>query len=244
MKETIISLENVFKTYPVPDDKDGLKVLRGITVSIYKAQTVAIMGPSGSGKTTLLNMMSGLDAPNQGGIYVAGQELTDMTPDDMALFRNRNLGFVFQSHCLLPQCTVIENVLLPSIVECRESGAIVYARAIKLLKRVGLESKANSFPGKLSGGECQRVAVVRSLINQPKIIMADEPTGSLDSTTATVLAKLLIDLNEEYGTTLVVVTHSSIVADLMQVKFKLANGMLTEIIYAAKGRNSLENSCR
>lgn len=226
MKETIIRLENVSKTYPVPDDKDGLKVLRGITVTIDKAQTIAITGPSGSGKTTLLNMMSGLDVPNQGRIFVAEEELTNMIPDDLALFRNRNLGFVFQAHCLLPQCTVIENVLLPSIVECRENGNTVYARAIKLLQRVGLERKSNSFPGKLSGGECQRVAVVRALINQPKIIMADEPTGSLDTSTATVLVKLLIELNEEYGTTLVVVTHSSIVSDLMQLKFKLESGML------------------
>ncbi len=226
MKESIIRLENVSKTYPVPDDKDGLKVLRGVTVTIDKAQTIAITGPSGSGKTTLLNMMSGLDVPNQGRIFVAEEELTKMIPDALALFRNRNLGFVFQAHCLLPQCTVIENVLLPSIVECRENGNTVYARAIKLLQRVGLERKANSFPGKLSGGECQRVAVVRALINQPKIIMADEPTGSLDTSTATVLVKLLIELNEEYGTTLVVVTHSSIVSDLMQLKFKLENGML------------------
>lgn len=226
MKEAIIRLENVSKTYPVPDDKDGLKVLRGITVTIDKAQTIAITGPSGSGKTTLLNMMSGLDVPSQGRIFVAEEELTNMIPDDLALFRNRNLGFVFQAHCLLPQCTVIENVLLPSIVECRETGNTVYARAIKLLQRVGLERKANSFPGKLSGGECQRVAVVRALINQPKIIMADEPTGSLDTATATVLVKLLIELNEEYGTTLVVVTHSSIVSDLMRLKFKLESGML------------------
>ncbi|MFA6293611.1 MAG: ABC transporter ATP-binding protein [Victivallales bacterium] len=228
MKETIIRLENVCKTYPVPDDDDGLKVLREITVSIDKAQTVAITGPSGSGKTTLLNMMSGLDVPNQGRISVAGRELTGMCTDDLALFRNRNVGFVFQAHCLLPQCTVIENVLLPSIVECRENGDAVSARAHKLLKRVGLERKVNTFPGKLSGGECQRVAVVRALINQPKIIMADEPTGSLDTSTATVLAKLLIELNEEYGTTLVVVTHSDIVADLMRIKFKLENGMLEE----------------
>jgi ABC-type lipoprotein export system ATPase subunit len=226
MKEAIIRLENVSKTYPVPDDKDGLKVLRGITVSIDKAQTVAITGPSGSGKTTLLNMMSGLDVPNQGRIFVAEEELINTLPDDLALFRNRNIGFVFQAHCLLPQCTVIENVLLPSIVECRETGNTVYARAIKLLQRVGLERKANSFPGKLSGGECQRVAVVRALINQPKIIMADEPTGSLDTSTATVLAKLLIELNEEHGTTLVVVTHSDHVAGLMRLKFKLENGML------------------
>ena len=229
MKETIIMLENVSKTYPVPDDNDGLKVLRGITVSIDKAQTVAITGPSGSGKTTLLNMMSGLDVPSQGRISVAGQELADMTPDDLALFRNRNMGFVFQSHCLLPQCTVIENVLLPSIVECRESGDAVSARARKLLERVGLERKVNTFPGKLSGGECQRVAVVRALINQPKIIMADEPTGSLDSSTAIDLAKLLIELNEEHGTTLVLVTHSDIVAGLMRIRFKLENGMLTTV---------------
>ncbi|HBC86029.1 MAG TPA: ABC transporter [Lentisphaeria bacterium] len=226
MNEPIISLEKVSKTYPVPDDKDGLKVLKGISLSVEKSQTVAVTGPSGSGKTTLLNMMSGLDLPTEGKITIAGQELTCMFPDDLPLFRNRNLGFVFQSHCLLPQCTVIENVLLPSIVEEREGRDAVLDRARKLLERVGLERKINTFPGKLSGGECQRVAVVRALINQPKIIMADEPTGSLDNATAILLAKLLIELNEELGTTLVVVTHSDLVADLMKLKFKLADGKL------------------
>ncbi len=226
MNETIISLENVSKTYPVPDDKDGLKVLRGITLSVEKSQTVAVTGPSGSGKTTLLNMMSGLDLPTEGKVNVAGQELSSMFPDDLALFRNRNLGFVFQAHCLLPQCTVIENVLLPSIVEQREKHDVVRDRALRLLERVGLDRKVNTFPGRLSGGECQRVAVVRALINQPKIIMADEPTGSLDNATAIVLAKLLIELNEELGTTLIVVTHSDMVADLMKRKFRLADGKL------------------
>ncbi|HCE42659.1 MAG TPA: ABC transporter [Lentisphaeria bacterium] len=226
MNESIIILENVSKTYPVPDDKDGLKVLRGISLSIEKSQTVAVTGPSGSGKTTLLNMMSGLDVPTEGRISVAGQELSGMRADDLALFRNRNLGFVFQAHYLLPQCTVMENVLLPSIVEQREGGDLVQARARKLLERVGLERKMNSFPGKLSGGECQRAAVVRALINQPKIIMADEPTGSLDNSTAKVLAKLLIELNEELGTTLIVVTHSEHVAEMMEVKFRLADGKL------------------
>ncbi|MEI6424290.1 MAG: ABC transporter ATP-binding protein [Lentisphaerota bacterium] len=227
MKETIIRLENISKTYPVPDDKAGLKILVGITISVDKAETVAVTGPSGSGKTTLLNMMSGLDVPTGGSVFVAGQELTNMCPDELALFRNRNVGFVFQEHCLLPQCTVIENVLLPSIVECRESRDVLFARARKLLDRVGLGNKLNSFPGKLSGGECQRVAVVRALINQPKIIMADEPTGSLDNSTAIVLAKLLIELNEEQDTTLIIVTHSEFVAELMHLKFKLADGMLT-----------------
>ena len=227
MKESIIRLENVSKTYPVPDDKDGLKILKGITISVKKAETIAVTGPSGSGKTTLLNMMSGLDIPTEGRIFVAGQELTNMRPDDLALFRNRNVGFVFQSHYLLPQCTVIENVLLPSIVECRENSDVVSARACKLLERVGLGHKLKSFPGKLSGGECQRVAVVRALINQPKIIMADEPTGSLDNSTAILLAKLLIELNEEQDTTLIVVTHSDFVAELMHFKFKLEDGKLT-----------------
>jgi ABC-type lipoprotein export system ATPase subunit len=229
MEEPIIRLENVSKTYPVPDDMDGLKILKGITVSVNKAETVAVTGPSGSGKTTLLNMMSGLDNPSGGRIFVAGEELTNMRLDDLALFRNRNVGFVFQAHYLLPQCTVIENVLLPSIVECRESADAVSARARKLLERVGLGNKLKAFPGKLSGGECQRAAVVRALINQPKIIMADEPTGSLDKSTAIVLAKLLIDLNEEYDTTLIVVTHSDMVAELMSRRFKLEEGGLEEI---------------
>jgi lipoprotein-releasing system ATP-binding protein len=227
MKETIIRLENISKTYPVPDNEAGLKILRDITISVDTAETVAVTGPSGSGKTTLLNMMSGLDVPTGGSVFVAGQELTNMRPDALALFRNRNVGFVFQEHCLLPQCTVIENGLLPSIVECRESRDVLFARARKLLDRVGLGNKLNSFPGKLSGGECQRVAVVRALINQPKIIMADEPTGSLDNSTAIVLAKLLIELNEEQDTTLIVVTHSEFVAELMHLKFKLADGRLT-----------------
>ncbi len=227
MNDPIIRLENVSKTYPVPDDKEGLKVLKGITLSVEKSRTVAVTGPSGSGKTTLLNIMSGLDSPCEGRLVVAGKELASMNADDLALFRNRNIGFVFQSHCLLPQCTVLENVLLPSIVERRESPHAVRERALSLLARVGLERKANSFPGRLSGGECQRAAVVRSLINRPSIIMADEPTGSLDNPTALSLARLLIELNEELGCTLIVVTHSEILSDMMGRKLRLADGTIT-----------------
>ena len=204
-------------------------VLRGVSVSVAEGESVAVTGPSGSGKSTLLNIIGTLDQATSGKVTVAGEEVSGMDELALANFRNRRLGFVFQSHHLLPQCTVLENVLVPSLASgdlaVRKRAA---KRAQELLKWVGLAHRAGHRPAQLSGGECQRAAVVRALVNGPKLLLADEPTGALDRRSAEVLSDLLLKLNREDGVTLIVVTHSSALAERMQRRLDLLDGKLTE----------------
>ena len=221
----MVELCEVVKSYRAGEE--SVSVLRGVSVSIAEGESVAVTGPSGSGKSTLLNIIGTLDQATSGKVTVAGEEVSRMNELALASFRNRRLGFVFQSHHLLPQCTVLENVLVPSLAsgawEVRKRAA---HRAQELLKRIGLAHRAGHRPAQISGGECQRVAVVRALINQPKLLLADEPTGSLDRRSAEVLSDLLLKLNREDGVTLIVVTHSSALAGRMQRRLELRDGKL------------------
>jgi ABC-type lipoprotein export system ATPase subunit len=186
-----------------------------------------VVGPSGSGKSTLLNLMGGLDRPSAGTVRLAGRDLAAQTDAERAALRNREIGFVFQLHHLLPQCTVLENVLVPTIPAGAPAGpadAVAHARA--LLERTGLSDRADYRPGMLSGGERQRVAVVRALINRPRILLADEPTGSLDQAAAERLVELLIELNREGDVCLVLVTHATDLARRMDRVFALRDGTL------------------
>ncbi len=213
---TLVALEQVTKTYGTPGAADARTVLEGADLSIAAGAMEAIVGPSGCGKSTALNLLGALDVPSAGRVLFQGQDLAGLDPAALAAFRSRHVGFIFQDHHLLPQCTVRENVLLPTLAGGGRADAAAIERADTLLGRVGLGDRATDWPHHLSGGERQRVAVVRALINRPELVLADEPTGALDERTADELATLLIDLNRAEGTTLVVVTHQKELAARME----------------------------
>jgi lipoprotein-releasing system ATP-binding protein len=225
--EIILKLSNVAQSYDSGANTGAVNVLKGISLEIARGESVAIIGPSGSGKSTLLNIIGTLDRPTSGQIFLAGQDLSQLKDAELAAVRNRQIGFVFQAHHLLPQCSVLENVLVPTLagqdVENRKSAP---ERAERLLKRVGLGDRMTHRPGEISGGERQRVAVVRALINQPKLLLADEPTGALDRVAAEQLAQLLLELNREEGVTLIVVTHALDLAHKMGRVLELSDGLL------------------
>jgi len=217
MAETpILRLVGVSKNY------DSVAVLQNVSLDLRRSESLAIVGPSGSGKSTLLNIVGTLDRPTAGQVLLDGQDLSALDEVELAEVRNRQIGFVFQSHHLLPHCNVLENVLVPTLVNKTDRTD----RARKLLERVGLGHRLTHRPGQLSGGERQRVAVVRALINEPKLLLADEPTGSLDRASATDLGQLLVDLNREQGLTLIVVTHAVDLAQRMARRFEIRQGQL------------------
>ena len=223
----LIRLEKVSKDYVPTGGAEPVHVLREVDLEIAAGESVAIIGPSGSGKSTLLNLLGTLDRPTAGKVWLENQNLAELDEMGLASVRNQQLGFIFQSHHLLPQCTVRENVLIPTLADPRAKGRdAAPARADKLLQRVGLGGRMHHRPGQLSGGERQRVAVVRALINQPKLLLADEPTGALDRTSAQELGRLLVELNREEGVTLVVVTHALDLARQMGRVLELKDGRL------------------
>lgn len=224
----LLELRDVTKVYGSPDGSVPAPVLKGVSFKVHSGESVSVAGPSGSGKTTLLNIIGGLDSPTSGSVLIAGCDIARRPDAYLSVIRNREIGFVFQLHHLLPQCTALENVLVPTLAAAARKGLDAPARARKLLDRVGLKSRMHYRPGMLSGGECQRVAVVRALINKPRLLLADEPTGSLDHASAVSLAKLLLELNVEEGTALVVVTHSAELAGGMDRRYQLADGELEE----------------
>ncbi len=222
----MIELKAISKSYQLPGSDDGLEILKDVELKIAAHDSVSIVGPSGSGKSTLLNIIGTLDSPTSGSVLFDKQEISGLSQKALAAFRNQSIGFVFQQHHLLPQCTVLENVLLPTLPLKTVKHDDVQTRAIVLLKRVGLGDRLHHRPGQLSGGECQRTAVVRALINKPKLLLADEPTGSLDNNTASEIVQLLLNMNQEEKVTLLVVTHALNLADQMNHVFELKNGQL------------------
>jgi ABC-type lipoprotein export system ATPase subunit len=225
--DALLELTDVTKRYESPDG-GAAEVLKAVSLRVEAGESVAVAGPSGSGKSTLLNIMGTLDKPTSGRVVLAGRELSALDAKALAGIRNREIGFVFQLHHLLPQCTVLENVLIPTLVADGRERRAAPERARRLLDRVGLGDRALHRPGQLSGGERQRVAVVRALINGPRLLLADEPTGSLDRAAAQNLAGLLVELNREQGLTLITVTHSMSVAAQMGRRLELRDGKLLE----------------
>jgi ABC-type lipoprotein export system ATPase subunit len=226
----LLKLEKVTKNYVAAEGAAPVLVLRDLSVDMTAGESVAIIGPSGSGKSTLLNIIGTLDQPTSGHVWLDGQDLSQLDESKLASIRNQQIGFIFQAHHLLPHCSVLENVLVPTIAD-RKSKADDGApeRAGKLLKRVGLNERLHHRPGQLSGGERQRVAVVRALINQPKLLLADEPTGALDRASAQGLAQLLVELNREEKITLIVVTHALDLARQMGRVLELRDGQLAPV---------------
>ncbi len=213
-------------------------VLSGVNLELLAGESVSIVGPSGSGKSTLLNIMGGLDRPTEGKVELEGRDLALMKEDELARVRNRSIGFIFQSHHLLPQCTALENVLVPTLVNGALDRSEARRRAAQLLDRVGLKDRVHHRPGQLSGGERQRVAVVRALVNGPGLLLADEPTGALDSVSSENLSRLLTELNVEEGVTLVVVTHDARLAGMMGRRLLILDGRLGNWAEAAQGGGS------
>jgi lipoprotein-releasing system ATP-binding protein len=230
---TLLKLNDVTKSYAAAGGADEVRVLSAVSLEVARGETLAIVGPSGSGKSTLLQIIGTLDRPTSGQVLLDGNDLGQLDDLQLAEVRNRQMGFVFQAHYLLPQCTVMENVLVPTLASTKSEiqnskSEPAAARAERLLKRVGLLDRLHHRPGQLSGGERQRVAVIRALINQPQLLLADEPTGALDHISATALGQLLVELNEEEGVTLVVVTHAMDLAKRMGRVLELGDGKLVQ----------------
>jgi lipoprotein-releasing system ATP-binding protein len=202
-------------------------VLRGVSLELNSGENVAITGPSGSGKSTLLNILGTLELPTSGQVALDGQDTAALAEPDLAALRNRRIGFVFQDHHLLPQCSVLENVLIPTIAHGPATPDIM-DRARDLIARVGLAARIEHRPAELSGGERQRAALARALIHKPILVLADEPTGNLDRTNAAKIAELLLELQTQEGAMLVVVTHSAALAAQMGHRFELDDGRLKD----------------
>ena len=221
----LLTVSDIHKSYRNDKGEISRSVLNGLNLEVNAGKKIAIVGPSGSGKTTLLNLMGSIDQPDQGDVLFKGKSILRFNSTERTAFRNREVGFIFQLHHLLPQCTAMENVLVPSLVVKNRKGEHE-KRAEELFRLLDLWEIKDQKPGELSGGECQRVAVLRALINNPSLLLADEPTGALDEKNAHNLMQLLLDLNDRFNTTLVVVTHAMDIAREMDEIYMLKEGVL------------------
>lgn len=223
----LLKLENISKSFGSEEDSTLRRVLKELNFELGEGESTAILGPSGSGKSTLLNIIGSLDYPDAGHVYFRDEPVDTLPEKALEHYRNRQIGFVFQFHHLLPQCTLLENVLIPTLmIKERQEREAKYETAERLLRRVGIWDHRDKLPGKMSGGECQRAAVVRAMINNPSLLLADEPTGALDGENVKLMADLLLDLNQNDGLTLLVVTHSKELAARMSKIYMLQDGRL------------------
>lgn len=222
--EPVIHVRNMTKIYQIGDIE--VPALRGVDLDVYPGEMVAIMGPSGSGKSTLMNMIGCLDSPSSGEYILDGQMVSELRDDDLAAVRNKKIGFVFQKYNLLPRANALENVELP--LRYSNDISAMHERATAALQRVGLENRMTHKPNELSGGQQQRVAIARAIVNQPAIILADEPTGNLDTKSGQEILDLLKDLNLRLGTTVVIVTHDSHIAAQTQRTVRLLDGLVVD----------------
>ncbi len=221
----MLEARDVVKEYTTP--KGALRVLNGISLSLGQGRAACVMGPSGSGKSTFLHILGALDRPTSGSVRVAGVETGGLPEPELASFRNERVGFVFQDHCLLPQLSVLENVLTPTLVGKPDPNAA--DRALQLLEQVGLGGRLDHRPAELSGGEKQRVAIARALIRNPLLLLCDEPTGNLDRTSAALAGSLLLDLHARLNNILVVVTHSADLAARFSERYEMEDGRLAPV---------------
>jgi len=228
----MLKVTDLSKEYPTP--RGALRVLSDVSFEMAPGDAAAIMGPSGSGKSSLLYILGGLEPPSSGTVTLEGRNPFQLSPADLAAFRNKEIGFVFQDHCLLPQCTVLENVLIPTLVAPGVSRRSSEAkperddepRARQLIGQVGLADRIEHRPAELSGGERQRVAIARALVREPRVLLCDEPTGNLDRAAAENVASVLLDLHRLKQTILIVVTHSAALAEKLPARFNLLDAHL------------------
>lgn len=228
MADAFIKINGIIKDF---GEKVKTRVLFGIDLEFHTGEFTTLVGSSGSGKSTLLNIIGALDHPTEGQIVIDGVNLNDLDDDGLAVFRNQTIGFIFQSHFLLPQFTVLENVLIPYLIYAGRANAEMEKRALVLLDRVGLSHRRNNRANAISGGEQQRVAIARSLINQPRMILADEPTGNLDSNNTENVFAMLRDINREYGTSFIMVTHDRGLAVRTDRVLELSDGIIIKDDY-------------
>jgi lipoprotein-releasing system ATP-binding protein len=223
----MLEVANVSKQYPTP--RGAITVLSDVSFSLKPGESAAITGPSGSGKSSLLYILGGLEPPSSGTVRLGEKNLYELNAADLADFRNSGIGFVFQDHCLLPQCSVLENVLIPTLIAHNGKDTDFTGRARSLIKQVALSDRMEHRPAELSGGEKQRVAIARALIRQPGLLLCDEPTGNLDPSTADSIASLLLDLHREQKNVLIVVTHSMRLASQFPIRFELSGTRLNRL---------------
>jgi len=219
----IIEIKGLEKTYGF--GRNSIKVLRGIDLDISKGDAVSITGPSGTGKSTLLNMIGCLDNFDKGSLKLSGKDVSFLSVDELSSFRNRHVGFIFQLHNLLPEFTALENVMIPLLIR-RTPSKTARDMSMELLKKFNMEDRADHKPGEMSGGECQRVAVARAIVGEPDLILADEPTGSLDSKNSMILLEILLELCRAKGSTVVIVTHDMKIAGMTQRKIQMLDGLI------------------
>lgn len=220
MNNNVLEFNDVWKTYTM--GTEDINALRGVSLTVTEGSFIAVMGPSGSGKSTLLHLAGLLDTPNKGTVQLNGKNITDYSRKEQAKLRRENIGFIFQRYNLMPQLTALENVMLPMISPDSE-------KAKELLDKVGLSGKYDRYQTQLSGGEQQRVAIARALANDPSILLADEPTGELDTVNTRKIMGLLKDLNEEKGLTIVIVTHNPLAADFVEKVIKMQDGDILDL---------------
>lgn len=221
----LIDIKDLYKTYGKAPKR--VEVLKGISLSVEKGETIAVVGASGAGKSTLLNILGALDRPTSGEVLYGGERVFDYDNRRLAAFRNRFIGFVFQFHHLLPEFTALENVMLPALISGMDAGA-ARSKAEKLLGEVGLSNRLHHKPGELSGGEAQRAAITRALVQEPDVVLADEPTGNLDMHTGEEVFEVLLELNRRRSTTMIIVTHNERLASRMSRRLKMEDGRIRE----------------
>lgn len=227
----MLEANQISKEYPTP--QGAISILEDVSLKLNRGDAVSIMGPSGSGKSTLLYILGALEPPTKGDVKLDNQNPFSLKEKELAAFRNQKVGFIFQDHCLLPQCSVLENVLTPTLVSASKNGAEKHAR--ELLEQVGLSHRLTHLPSELSGGEKQRVALARALIMKPLLLLCDEPTGNLDHDSAETVATLLLELHQKQETILIVVTHSAELAARFPQKYKFVGKNLLSVPPAVAG---------
>ncbi|NWF88276.1 MAG: ABC transporter ATP-binding protein [Ignavibacteriaceae bacterium] len=224
MHEVILRVENLSKSFATTTGID-LKILKSISTEFVKGKITMIVGASGAGKSTFLHLLGGLDRPNDGKIFFKGENILDYSESQMTFFRNNNIGFVFQFHHLLPEFTAAENIAIPQMIN-GISLKNTSQRVMNLLEEVGLKDRKNHKPAELSGGEQQRIAVARALANNPQVILADEPTGNLDSVNSQIISNLIVQLNQKYGTTFIIATHNKELLNIADQVLEIKDGMI------------------